>query len=137
MASPRIRSFVGATQLLVGALVVVGVWAGLPARWWPVDVVGTALGAVGAASGVGLLVGARWSLTVARAAAWTVLVGGCTCVTLLALAVGHLWGLYGAVGSGGALLMGTIAALVVPYLVGLPLLWLMRLRDVGTTHSGS
>jgi hypothetical protein len=125
----------GATQLVVAALTVIGIWLGLPARWWPVDVGGTALAAVSAAAGAGLLAGYPWSVRLARAAAWAVLGGGCLVATLLALTVGHLWGLYGAVGSGGALLMGTIAALVLPYLVGLPALWLAWLRGLDVAHN--
>lgn len=136
MVPPRTRVLVGATQLLVAALTTLGVWVGLPARWWPVDVAGTALAAISATSGIGMLGGASWSLRLARAAAWTVLALGCVAVSLLAASAGHLWGLYGAVGSGGALLMGTIAALVLPYLVALPALWLAWLRRLGPARHG-
>lgn len=128
MTIPRAQLFAGFAQLFVSALLGVAVWVALPARWWPVDVGGTALAVLSATGGVGLLARRGWGVRVARAAGWTLLATGCVTVSALALAVAHLWGLYGAVGSGGALLMGTIAALVLPYLVGLPALWLAWLR---------
>ena len=134
VAIPRNHRFVGVTQILVAALLCGGVWVALPARWWPVDVAGTLLAVVSAAGGVGLLAGRRWGLRVARAVGWVVLAAGCVTVSALALTVAHLWGLYGAVGSGGGLLMGTIAALVLPYLVGLPALWLAWLRGSSPTR---
>ena len=128
MPLPRAHRLVGVTQLIVAALTAAGVWIGLPTRWWPIDVAGTTLAVLIAASGASLLSRQPWAARVARLVAWVVLVAGCTVATLLAITVGHLWGLYGAVGSGGAVLMGTIAALVTPYLVGAPALWLSWLK---------
>jgi hypothetical protein len=47
----------------------------------------------------------------------------------LAFSLAHLAGQYGPVGSGGAVLLGATASLVLPYLVGLPLLQLAWLRQ--------
>ena len=55
--TPRARHpWLGGADLLVGALLLSGVWVALPARWWPVDVVGTLLGAAFVVTGVGLLI---------------------------------------------------------------------------------
>jgi hypothetical protein len=127
--APRIA--IACSQALTGALLLIGIWLALPARWWPVDVAGTLLGA--GALLVTLLLALRQRLgpAVARIVLWAELVLGSLAVTLLAASIAQLAGSYGPVGSGGALLMGTIGALIVPYLIGLPVLqlfWLRRLR---------
>lgn len=109
----------------------IGIWLALPARWWPVDVAGTLLGA--GALLVTLLLALRHRIgpAVARIVLWAELVLGSLAVTLLAASIAQLAGSYGPVGSGGALLMGTIGALILPYLIGLPVLqlfWLRRLQ---------
>ena len=48
-------------------------------------------------------------------------VAGAATVTTLASTAGYLAGLYGPVGRGGALILGVVALLVLPYLVLLPL----------------
>jgi len=120
---------VAASQLLVASLVLSGVWVALPARYWLVDAPGTALALVCAASAYGLLTGRAWGPTVARVTSWFTLVLGAALVSTLAIVAAHLAGLYGPVGAGGAVLMGTVAALVVPYLVGFPVLQLVWLRE--------
>jgi len=127
--TPRIA--IACSQALTGALLLIGIWLALPARWWPVDVAGTLLGA--GALLVTLLLALRQRLgpAVARIVLWAELVLGSLAVTLLAASIAQLAGSYGPVGSGGALLMGTIGALIAPYLIGLPVLqlfWLRRLR---------
>jgi hypothetical protein len=119
---------VGGVQLAVGVLLLVGVWAGLPARYWPIDVAGTALGALCIVAGVGLLARRAWAPKIARVVSWITLGCGLALTTALASAIAHLAGSYGPVGAGGAALMGTIALLTLPYLVGLPLLQLSWLR---------
>lgn len=120
---------VAAAQLLVASLLLCGVWIGLPARYWLVDAPGTALALISVASAYGLLSGRTWGLTVARIASFIALVLGAAVVTTLALVAAHLSGLYGPVGAGGAVLMGTVAALIMPYLVGFPALQLVWLRE--------
>jgi hypothetical protein len=118
---PRVLA---ASQLGMAGLLLTGIWAALPARWWPVDVIGSSLAAIYALAAVGVLLGQGWGRLLSHIAAWVALLVGAATVTALALVVSHLSGLYGPVGAGGALLMGTIAALVLPYLVGLPVLQL-------------
>lgn len=127
--TPRARHpWLGGADLLVGALLLVGVWVALPARWWPVDVVGTLLGAALLVTGVGLLVGAPWSERAGVLTGRAVLAVGLALVTLLAVTASHLAGLYGPVGRGGALILAVVALLVVPYLVLLPIAQLVTLR---------
>lgn len=96
------------------------IWYALPARWWPVDVVGTALALLLGVSGVGLVRGEPWARRVAIVAGWVALAIGASLVTALALTASHVAGLYGPVGQGGALILFTVALLVLPYLVALP-----------------
>ena len=125
--TPRIW-LVASTHLLLAVLMLFGIWVTLPARWLPVDVIGSALAAFGLVSVVGLVLGKRWGSALARVTSWALLSAGCVTVSALALTVAHLSGLYGPVGAGGGLLMGTMAALVLPYLVGIPVLQLVWLR---------
>jgi hypothetical protein len=124
----RLR-WVAGTQAVLAVLITVGIWVALPARWWPVDVPATALALACAASTVGLVRRLAWGRRLAIATSWALLVAGSVTVTALCLTVAHLAGLYGPVGAGGALLMGTMAALLVPYLVVLPALQLAWLRS--------
>ena len=118
-------------QLGMGALLLVGVWLALPARYWPIDLAGSALALLCLASGAGLLARRAWGARLARVTSWIALVSGLALVTALGSTIAHLAGSYGPVGAGGAALMGTIALLVLPYLVGLPLLHLAWLRRAG------
>jgi hypothetical protein len=125
------RIAIACSQAVTGSLVLIGVWLALPARWWPVDVAGTLVGAGALLVSVLLALRHRAGPGVARVVLWAQLLLGSLAVTLLAASIAQLAGSYGPVGSGGALLMGTIAALILPYLVGLPVLqlfWLRRLR---------
>lgn len=127
-SNTRHRAVAGA-QLLVATLLLIGIWAALPARYLPVDGLGTLLGSVYVVSAIGLLLGKTWARMLARIVSWAALVLGALAFSLLAMVAAHLSGLYGAVGDGGALLMGTVAALLLPYLVGFPLLQLAWLRE--------
>lgn len=118
-------------QLGLGALLLIGTWLGLPARYWPMDLAATALALLCLASGAGLLARKAWGARLARVTSWIALGCGLLLTSALASAVAHLAGSYGPVGKGGAALMFTIALLVLPYLVGMPLLhlaWLRRAR---------
>jgi len=119
---------VAVAQLLVGALLLSAVWKLLPARYLPIDLLGSALGVVCLVSGVGLLRGTAWGLRLARIVSVATLLCGLALTSALAVTVAHLAGSYGPVGAGGATLMAVIAVLVLPYLVGLPLLQLTWLR---------
>jgi hypothetical protein len=117
----------GGLDLASALVVAVGVFAGLPARWGVVDVPAAALVALFLASGAGLLARASWAARVARAASVVALVLGLALVATLALTASYLSGIYGPVGKGGAVILGIVAALALPYLVAFPaaqLLWL-------------
>jgi hypothetical protein len=126
----RARLTAGA-QLALAALLLIGVWGLLPARYWPIDAAGSALALLQLAAAVGLFARKSWGVRVGLVAGWVTLVAGATLVTALGLTVAHLSGMYGPVGAGGAVLMAVIAALVLPYLVFLPalqIIWLRALR---------
>jgi hypothetical protein len=131
MPIPMRARVAAVAQVLLGALLLFAVWKLLPARWAPIDVLGTGL-AVGCLAGGGsLLAGARSGLRVARVVSMVTLGLGLLTTTALCVTVGHLVGSYGPVGQGGAVLMLVIALLILPYLVLLPLLQLSWLRQDG------
>lgn len=122
---------IAASQLLLSILLLCGVWIGLPARWLWIDVPASLL-----AAGCGLVAAAlwsraRWAARAARALLWLELSFGCACVSLLAMSAAQLAGSYGPVGAGGAVLMATIALLILPYLVVFPALQLVWLCELG------
>jgi hypothetical protein len=126
-ASERAQIGFGIANGIATLLLAAGVFAGLPARFWPVDVGAAALTALLAASGAGLLLRASWAARVARAAALVALAVGLVLVATLALTASYLSGIYGPVGRGGAFILVLVAALALPYLVILPaaqLVWL-------------
>jgi hypothetical protein len=127
----RTQRLIGSTQLVIGALLLAAIWLALPARYWPIDLAGNALAALCVASGAGMLARRAWGTRLARITSWITLAFGLLLTTGLASTISHLAGSYGPVGAGGAALMFTIALLVLPYLVGLPLLQLAWLRRAG------
>jgi hypothetical protein len=117
----------GAVDIASAVLVYLGVFEGLPARYWPVDLAAAVVFLALVAGGIGLLGGARWGRWAARIAASTALAVGLCLVSLVAVTASYLSGIYGPVGRGGALILTLIAALALPYLVVLPaaqLVWL-------------
>ncbi len=118
----------GVGNLVTAVLVAVGVFAGLPARWAPVDVAAGAIVATQAAAGVGLLARTRWAEKVARVAAAIALAIGLLTVTLLAVTASWLYGVYGPVGRGGSLVLLLVLSMLLPYVVALPLGELVWLR---------
>jgi hypothetical protein len=130
LSLPKAR-LIAASQLLLAVLLAVGVWVGLPARWLWIDLPLSALALGCAVVGVALFAGKAWALRAVRVLLWSELVVGTLIVSLLGLSIGQLAGSYGPVGAGGAVLMGTIAALIVPYLVLLPALLLVFARKLG------
>jgi len=117
-------------QFGLGLLLLGGIWIALPARWWPVDTVGSALAAAFTLGSLGLLLRKRWGRLLSLIACWLTLLGGMAAVTALCFTAAHLSGLYGPVGAGGALLMVSVAALLLPYLIALPVLQLFLLRKL-------
>lgn len=125
----RVRIAFGVFDLMAAALVMVGIFQGLPARYWPIDGVAGGVALLLTAGGVSLLAGARWTPQVSRVASLLVLAVGLLFLAALAVSASYLAGIYGPVGKGGALILFLIAALALPYLIILPaaqLLWLGR-----------
>ena len=114
-------------HVLTAALVGVGVFVGLPLRWWPVD-------AVAALVVVGSLVAAytvrdpmrdTWTLLVCKAHAFVATVA----LSALASGAAFLGGVYGPLGQGGLVVFILVMALVVAYLLAAPVLelcWLAK-----------
>jgi hypothetical protein len=126
MAKTRL---IASTQLLLSMLVLGGVWLALPARWAWVDVPATVLGVACLIAALALFFERAWALRFARIVLWVELVIGTLSASLLGLSAAQLAGSYGPVGAGGALLLLTIAVLVLPYLVIFPALQLRWLRN--------
>ena len=117
----------GTVNLVSAVLVGLGVFVGLPTRYWLIDVPAVVVIMLLGAAGVGLLVRRAWGVPVARVASIVTLVLGLLLVGTLAVTVSYLWGIYGPVGRGGAVILTLVAALALPYLVVLPavqLVWL-------------
>ncbi len=127
-AAPRRHPWLGAIDLVTALLLLGCVWGVLPARWWPVDVGATLLGALLAASGGGLLAGAPWARRVGVVTGAVTLLLGLAVVTTLALTASYLSGLYGPVGRGGAVILVLVAALAIPYFVFFPAAQIVALR---------
>jgi hypothetical protein len=120
MPSRRSTLFFGAAHVATAAVVALGVFAGLPSRWWPVDAAAVLLVVTQGAAGAGLFASAPWAPRIARVAAIVALALGLFAVTVLAVTASWLSGIYGPVGKGGAIVLALVAALVLPYLVVLP-----------------
>jgi hypothetical protein len=135
MISRRAAWVFGVIDLVTATLIGFGVFVVLPTRWFPVDGPALLLLALQAAAGALLLANHRRSCLVAAAAAIASLLLGMALVTTLALTAGWLSGIYGAVGTGGAIILALVSLLVLPYLIALPavqLVWVLphaRLED--------
>lgn len=128
MLSRRAAVVFGIANLLTAALVAFGVFAGLPARWWPVDTGATVLVLVELSSGAALLLGTAWAPRLARIAAAAALALGMLTVSFAAVTAAWLSGVYGPVGKGGGIVLALVAALALPYVVVLPAVELVWLR---------
>jgi hypothetical protein len=127
------RVFFGTTNLATAVLIYVGVFQGLPSRYLPVDAAAVVLALLFALAGSGLLGEASWGPAVAWIASLVSLTSGLLLVATLALTATFLSGVYGPVGRGGALILGLVAALALPYLVALPvtqMAWLGPFREL-------
>jgi hypothetical protein len=137
MVSRRAALVFGIADFMTAALIVLGVFAALPARYLPVDSVAALLAILKLASSATLLVAAAkggmredptgaapsrrtWAQRLPWAAAACALAVGLSLVSALALTASWLSGVYGTVGRGGALVLVLVAALALPYLVVLP-----------------
>jgi hypothetical protein len=129
MLSRRSQLVFGIADVVTAIVIVLGVFVGLPSRWAPVDVAAGALVLLDLASGVGLLASRPWATRVARWASGVSLALGAWLVTILAVTAGWLSGVYGPVGLGGAVILALVAALALPYLVVVPVVRLVWLRE--------
>lgn len=127
-AQVRRSEVLAASHGLLGVLLGVLVFAGLPARWAPVDVPAVCLMLLSGVGAVGLWLRRPWGVTAARLASGAYLLAGAIVITMLAMSVSYLAALYGPVGSGGALLMAGFAALLLPYMIFLPAWQLLAAR---------
>jgi hypothetical protein len=121
---------IAASQLLLALLLLAGVWLALPARWLWIDLPLSLLALGCVLVSAGLFARTRWALRATRVLLWIELALGTLLVSLLGLSIAQLAGSYGPVGAGGAVLMATIALLIVPYLVLLPALLLAAARKL-------
>jgi len=115
-----------ASYLGTGFLMLFTIWRALPARWLPVDAIGSLLAVAAVVAGV-LIAKAHPSGKVVGmwvSGAWFA-VGAIVCTALVWAASGIV-GLYGPVGSGGALVLFFVALLVLPYMVGIPILQMLH-----------
>jgi hypothetical protein len=126
--SARASRVFAAANLASAIVLAIGVFAGLPSRWWLVDSGAAIVVALLAASGVGLALRKPWSERLAAIASIVVLALGLVLVATLAITASYLRGIYGPVGRGGALILTLVAALALPYLVVLPAVELSFLR---------
>jgi hypothetical protein len=132
MLSRRAAVVFGVADVLTASIVVVGVFFGLPSRWAPVDGIAFVLSALLAVSGAGLLAGATWAPRLARVTSAVSLAIGLGVVSVLAVTASWLSGVYGPVGRGGAVVLALVAALALPYLIVVPVVRLVWLRELGT-----
>lgn len=109
------------------AVLLGGVFGGLPARWMPVDVTAIAASLACITSGTLWIIDSRHAERVARIVSIALLALGVVLVCVLAVTASYLSGIYGPVGKGGAMLLLFIAALVVPYGIALPAAQLLYL----------
>jgi hypothetical protein len=132
MLSRRAAIVFGVVHTVTAVLVLGGVFAGLPSRWWPVDSSALVVGLSQLAAGVALLGKMRKAGRLALVASGIGLAFGMILVTLLAWTASWLSGVYGPVGKGGALALALVGALALPYLVVVPALELYWLRAKGS-----
>jgi hypothetical protein len=112
---------------LLAVLVGVGVFAGLPVRYWVVDGTAGALAALLLLSAIGLVRSSPWRWRVLRASALCELAIGLSAIAALALGVSYLGGIHNDVGRNALVASIAGSALLFPYLIVYPalqLLWL-------------
>lgn len=116
----RARIGFGIANLAVALFVVGGVFRLLPTRWWLIDVAAVLVAMLLGSSGVALLAKASAAETLTRLASGLVLVIGLALFAAIVTTAGWIGGVYGQVGTSGAIIFGLVAALVLPYVVVLP-----------------
>ncbi len=116
-------------NLAVATLLGVGVFLGLPQRWWVVDLPAGLAVVLLFAAGVGLLRPSAWSHAIARSASLFMLVAGGALFAALCLAAAYVWGVHGVLGRGVAIAYVVVVLPVGIWLVLFPaaqLAWLQR-----------
>jgi hypothetical protein len=116
----RARLGFGIGNVAIAAFVLVGVFRLLPTRWWVVDGGAALVALLLGGSGAALLAKARLAAPLVRVASGLVLVLGVLLFTALVGTAGWLSGVYGPVGTSGAVVFALVAALVLPYVVVYP-----------------
>ena len=127
LLNTRARVGFGIANVVVAVGFAIGIFRLLPMRWWLVDTGGVVVIALMGASGLALLAKHRTAERITRIAAFAVLAIGLALFATLCLTASWLHGVYGPVGRGGAAIFALVAALVLPYVVLLPiaeLLWI-------------
>ncbi|MBI2897721.1 MAG: hypothetical protein HYY06_29455 [Deltaproteobacteria bacterium] len=122
----------GAVNLAYGVALGVIILEVLPARHMVVDVLGTVSSLVLLASGLALLARAPWARRAGQAAAGVLLAFGMIVLVGIILSIGFLHGIYGAVGEGGTAVLSLLVALLVPYLLVLPIVELAHFRRLAS-----
>jgi predicted membrane channel-forming protein YqfA (hemolysin III family) len=122
------RTLFAALDGVTGLLLLGGVWLGLPLRDWRVDAPATVLALLYLATAMGLFFHWSWAHRVARWVCAVSLALGLLAVMLLIASVSFLAGVNGSLGTGGMVIAVLVIALLVPYLIALPLAQLRWLR---------
>jgi MFS family permease len=123
----RIRLAFGVTNIVVALAILFCVFTLLPTRWWPVDLGALIVGGLMGSSGVTLVRAMPQAEKLTRYAAFVILGIGVILITAIFGTAGWISGVYGQVGSGGAVVFALVGLLATPYVVVLPvaeLVWL-------------
>ena len=115
----------------LAALLVVGVFVGLPVRWWVVDVSAVVLAVALLGGSAGLLATTRWRWLALRISASLLLATGLSALAAIVLAASFLCGIFGSLGPQSTQFLFFAIALELPYLVAYPLLQLLWVRRQG------
>lgn len=116
----RARIGFGVGNLVIALGVAIGVFRYLPTRWWFLDGAGVVICGLLGVSGVALLRQAAIAERITRIASAVVLAIGLVIVTATVATAGWISGVYGQVGTTGAVIFGLVAALILPYVVVYP-----------------
>jgi hypothetical protein len=120
-----------AGNLVVAVVIKLAVFRAWPVRSLAVEIAAGVIAALLVASGVGLVLRARWADGLTRVAAIALLVAGVAVATALALGMTFARAVGGAGAGPGAVMFGLALALVAPYGVGYPIGLLVWVRSRG------
>jgi hypothetical protein len=135
MTSRRADFVFAAVDIGTAIAILVAIFVCLPIRYAPVDWTSSVLAALQGVAGVGLLLGSSWRIGFARVTSAITLGLGLLTVAMLVATATWLGGVYGQVGKGGAIVLGIAAAVILPYLILLPLFELAWLVPGASRHS--